>query len=534
MKTRNLAGYFLLGALVYSLVSIFQNSPGYMDSDYYAATGVQITSGKGFLEPFIWNYLNNPEGIPTPSHLYWMPLASILAAIGMVLYGSTTFFSMKLPFVFMAAMLVPATVLVSRSWIKEKSFAWLGGLCAAFSGIYWIYLTLPETFALYMLLGAMLIMLVGSTDWLRIAKNKCVGIGFLVGILCGLMHLTRADGILWVAGCLIWVVGTVIFVKDQDKRSIGLRIASTSVVIILGYLLVMGVWYIRNLNIFGTIMPPGNSKTLWLTEYNQTFNFSSAELTYSNWIQNGSNAIFQSWWKAFKLNLGNMLVVQGGIALFPLIIMGGWRFRKDNRIRFSFMMWLITVIVMTVVFPFAGARGGYLHSGAAFQIVLWALVPIGLESLIEWGASKRNWKKRQAFPIIGSGLLIIALLVSGYFYYQRVVGPVPGQAFWNQSERNYQIIGRSLAHLEIDTDEIGVVNNPPGYYLAIGRSSIVIPNGDIQNLLEAARKFNATYLILEPVQENLKDLYSNPNDQDGLAYLGTIEEARIFRILPND
>ena len=81
MRNRRTWLLFLLGALIYSLVSVFQTTPGYMDAEYYAATALQLAGGKGFQEPFIWNYLNQPAGIPAPSHLYWMPLASILAAL---------------------------------------------------------------------------------------------------------------------------------------------------------------------------------------------------------------------------------------------------------------------------------------------------------------------------------------------------------------------------------------------------------------------------------------------------------------------
>ena len=62
------------------MVSIFQDAPGYMDADYYYAIGLRLNRGYGFSEPFLWNYLDNPNGIPHPSNTYWMPLPSVLAS----------------------------------------------------------------------------------------------------------------------------------------------------------------------------------------------------------------------------------------------------------------------------------------------------------------------------------------------------------------------------------------------------------------------------------------------------------------------
>lgn len=527
-------GLFLLGALVYSLVSTFQPAPGYMDADYYAVSGGQIASGQGFKDPFIWNYLNQPSGIPTPSHLYWMPLASILVALGISVTKSAEFVWIKLPFVLMAAFLIPLAAALGRSFLREKRFAWLCGAAAAFAGLYWVYLTLPETFGIYMLAGAGLIVLVGTAPWLRIATWKRLGLAFLVGLLAGIMHLTRADGILWLVGSLIWVSGTAISeLKGVGKISI-FRIASLLGVILCGYLVVMAPWYIRNLNMFGTLMPPGNVRTLWLTSYNQTYDFPASDLTFTNWIASGWGALLLSRWQALKLNLANLLVVQGGIAFLPLIIVGIWRFRKDSRIRFLFFMWLLTFLVMTLVFPFAGARGGYLHSGAAFQLFFWALIPVGLETLLEWGNWKRGWSIPQGFAVLGAGLVIVAMVLSSFFLSKRVIGPDLAQPVWGQSERAYHIVGAALPDMGILPEEIGAVNNPPGYYLATGRPSIVIPNGNLTHLFQAAKTYHAAYLILEQSQANLQELYANPGDQAGLDYLGAVENIQIYRILSDE
>jgi hypothetical protein len=101
---------FILGLGMTSLASLFQTAPGYMDADYYFATGIQLAGGKGFTEPFLWNYLEQPGSLPHPSHAYWMPLASLLAGLGLSLVGNFDFTSARLRFLFVAG-LVPITEL---------------------------------------------------------------------------------------------------------------------------------------------------------------------------------------------------------------------------------------------------------------------------------------------------------------------------------------------------------------------------------------------------------------------------------------
>ena len=90
MNWRHYLILFIVGLLVPFGISRFQSRPGYMDADYYFVGGMQLAEGKGFTEPYLWNYLDDPSGLPHPSHTYWMPLASIVSAAGMWITGQST------------------------------------------------------------------------------------------------------------------------------------------------------------------------------------------------------------------------------------------------------------------------------------------------------------------------------------------------------------------------------------------------------------------------------------------------------------
>ncbi len=58
MSSRTYLFLFLFGLVVTSVISYFEPIPGYLDSDYYYAGGIQLATGKGFTEPYLWNYLD--------------------------------------------------------------------------------------------------------------------------------------------------------------------------------------------------------------------------------------------------------------------------------------------------------------------------------------------------------------------------------------------------------------------------------------------------------------------------------------------
>jgi hypothetical protein len=78
---------FLAALAVRLLIAWPLQQPGYADAYYYAVGARQLDNGQGFSEPFIWNYLDPPDGLPHPGYAYWMPLTAILGWLGMTIGG---------------------------------------------------------------------------------------------------------------------------------------------------------------------------------------------------------------------------------------------------------------------------------------------------------------------------------------------------------------------------------------------------------------------------------------------------------------
>jgi hypothetical protein len=338
------------------------------------------------------------------------------------------------------------------------------------------------------------------------------------------MHLSRADGLLWPVFAIIAVL---LFRKSNQSL---LSVLYSLLSVLAGYLLVMTPWFIRNMTVFGSPLASGGSKMLWLTSYDQIFSFPASGLTLSSWLQSGWKEILKVRLWALGPNLANAFSVQGVIFLWPLGLIGAWYLRKEKRVLLALLAWFLTLAAMTVAFPFAGARGGFFHSGAATQTVWWALIPMGLDRVNEWGIRALKWKPERArlvFPVI---FVSLAALLTGVITMSRL-GTGSG---WNKESDSYRAVNSFLISRGISGGEVVIVANPPGFWLASGHPAVSVPDGGAETVLAVARKFDAHILVLEegstPV--SLMEVYNQPENFPGLTYLGEVEGARVFDLQP--
>lgn len=474
-----------------------------MDASYYYITGQQLATGKGATEPFLWNYLNNPQQIPNAAFTYWMPVPALMAAMGMWLLHSSSFLAARLMFFLLAAAIPVITVNFSSRYSTNRVNLVLVAIFSLLSGSYLPYLTITETFLPFFILGAFYLLIA----WAIFDKNEKKAEGkwlfAILGIVTGLMHLTRADGILWFLGLVI------LFFQTKMNRKFPLN---NSLFFLFGYLIVMSGWFIRNMILLGTPFPSGSSLAVWFTSYNDLFMYPSSELIPSHLWSAGLGKILRTRAVVGLLNIKNLVGVVANIVLLPFMCIGLWKTRKTHITRFVLLLVVLLFCLMTIVFPYAGFRGGFFHSMSAFQIFFWAIAIVGLDVIVQWSVAKLKWVESKSRILFAVALTLGIGAMSTVAYMQKI----GLNNEWNLPSENFRIVDEELQKLSDNNDFSVMVNDSPSFYAATGRQAIQLSSGSPQAILELMNKFKIKYLIVnQDCPESIKSLVENPGDQYG-------------------
>jgi hypothetical protein len=493
-KSRNWPIVFGLALIVRLGMALFINRPGYMDVSYYAAGAIRLARGGGLSEPFLWHYLDDPLRLPRPAFLYWMPLPSFLAAPFSILFPGS-FFALQLPFVLISALLPLVAYSVAWTVSGQRRIAWVASLLMLFSGFFFPFWSLPETFASFALFGSLALWLAGGTTT-HVNEGKAVWL--LVGMLVGLSHLTRADGVL-----LLPVVLLAPWIGDRmtgEKFTVRVAIQQC-LLVVLGYLCIMGPWFVRNMLTIGVPMSSAGAKTMWLRTYDDLYCY-GCDLSLDFYLAWGWENILQSKVDALHINFQRFLAENCQVFLFPFMCIGLYRLRQRLLFKLVSIYLLLLYMTHSLIFTLPGWRGGFFHSSGALLPFLYLAGVMGLDASVRWmSRRRRSWRLSQARFVFNSFAVGLAIALSAYAAFQTLPG-------WLYVDVTYERVGQWLDAHHIPTDVVCMVNNPPGFYYHTGRSSVVVPNGNVDILLTAADYYDVKYLVLDRNHPtDLADLY---------------------------
>ncbi len=519
---RHITLLLILALLVRLLTAWPQQQPNYMDAAYSYVNALNLAQGQGFVEDFVWNYLDNPLPPPHPSHLYWMPLTSILAGLGMLM-GGLTYRGAQIPFVILSALLVPLTYWVAYYLSKQRWQALIAALLAIFSGFYFPFWTAIDNFTPFAIAGSLALFFA----WLGMKpiphRNQPLATTpqksslplsstylIISGLFVGLAHLARADGLLLLIAAILTYLIQLIFNHPPPKNNYtpyALRttqyITRLTLFLLLGYLIVMLPWFIRNWQIIGQPLSGAGTQTIWLRDYDDLFSY-ERELSAQTFFAQDLSAIAQGRWWALKFNLQTVWAVWGMIFLAPLTLIGMWHLRRHGLVQLVSLYAVLLFGVMTLLFAFPGARGGLFHSGTALLPFIYALSIVGLDRAVDWvAARRRGWQAPTAKRVFGVGLIVMAIALSAFIYYRQIIS-------WNSADLLYPTIANWVAAR--NPAAIVMIGNPPAYRYHGGGLSVVVPNEDVETTLKAARHYQVTYLILDRNHPApLAKLYKRPD-----------------------
>ena len=487
---REMALFGLLALVVaFFIVYAFVGAPGYTDVYYHFNAAKRLATGFGLTDTYLWTYIGAPDTLPAPSHLYWMPITSILAAVSMWLTRSTSYAAAQIPF----ALCLAGTALVAfrLGWrvLKQRRGAWLAGLLTLFSGFYTRYWGAIDTFAPYALIASLGL----SAFGLALESPASKRWWLLAGALAALAHLTRADGLLLIG------LGGLLAVWLIIERRLTLQVGIVRVSLLLAaYLVVLLPWFARNWIAIGSPLPLGGTQAIWFDEYDDLFSYPPD----ASPVTLGLEGFINSRREALVNNFATFVAVEGLIAMSPFMLIGLWRRRRDLYWRPFCGYALLLHVAMTFVFPYPGYRGGLFHSAAAL-IPFWTVLGLaGIDDAVGWVAQRRRrWQPQVAKVLFSFGLLGLAILLSLQ----------TGMAGRIVASDTIPALYQELQQV-IPPEARVMINDPAALYYFTGYGGVVIPNGDADAVRQIATQYAVQYLVLQAggMTDELAPLYNAP------------------------
>lgn len=481
--------------------------PTYMDGYYYTTNGARLANGFGFTEEIIWQYLDEPTTLPTPSHSYWMPVPSLLAAGGYLITAS--FRGAQFPFWLLSGFLPLLSWMIARTLGLMRWQALAAALFTASGGFYAGWLNQPATFAPFAWFGGLCLLLQSQGMFTQRRKGWYWG---LAGVLAGFAHLTRADGVLLLLSGLL----LLFWMGWRERHTANWRLAGLFVV---GYTAVMGGWMIRNWLIWQRPLSVAGTQTIFLTSYDDLFAYGRT-FDFNHLLSWGLENMIQSRLDGLWIGFQTFLAVNGFIFLFPFIVWG-WHHLYKKQSKQMLPLTLYTIILygtMTLIFTFPGQRGGLFHSSIGIWPWCMVLAPVGIERAVLFVARRLpHWKPERA------SILFTALFVIGAFVLTAVI------TISRQGEDVETAVYEAFA-AQMSPDAVVMVGNPPKFNYHTSHPAISVPNEPIDQTYRVAAKYGATYLVLDSnLPQPLLSLYLNPTTQPEVELIQQIDQFQLYR-----
>ncbi|MBE2221023.1 MAG: glycosyltransferase family 39 protein, partial [Anaerolineae bacterium] len=439
-----------------------------------------------------------PESLPVPSFTYWMPLPAMIAAVGYTV--SDSFRAAQVPFWLMAGFLPWMSYGIAWHLKHTRWMARTAALFTAAGGYYAAYWNQPTTFVLFAWVGGGCLL---ALAWAQ--ERKKWHYWLLAGVLAGLCHLARADGMLMlgVAG-IIWLyeVGGWWKNRKDQRLKIGeepiylqpfdkLRTSSLifdGVAFVGGYLLIMGGWFWRTYQLIGSPMSTVGTQTIFLTTYNDIFSYGrSFDLaSYLDW---GVVNILRSKVEAASLGIQTFIAVTG-LTVFVFFMVWAWIKLGRNKRTGPFLRpfsWYTLVLygIMIFVFTFPGQRGSLLHSSAALWPWSMALAAVGIDFAVDWIADRRPaWQPEPAKRLFAVVFIILVFVVS---FAVSITQPL-------QTEQ--AAIYRQVSEM-VPAGSVVMTGDPPGLYYHTRLPAVAMPNEPPEMLPIIAAQLGVDYLLFD-------------------------------------
>lgn len=412
---------FMLALVIRLALARLASFPISEDGAYYLTVARRLVEGQGLTTQTLWSYSTPPLALPRPAFEIWMPMSSLVSALAMVVFG-TGFDAAQIGHAVLGATIAPLAWLVARDAcqtlrVPQDRWSAVSVASGALVGIVSFFALSsadPDSTTPFLVFGTASALLLKAT---LSSQRATVRVG--LGLVLGLAYLSRQEAI-WIGlTCLIlaWIS-----LKTRYAGSGSLEIKDLMgwlMPVILGGLLVVGPWLLRQWFSFGTALPgqalenalhiKGEDIFAWLDRPSlQRY----VAIGLPSMLEGRASAIAHQFLFVVA-TLGFPIGVTGVIGCFALrdrLLVG-----HSIPLLVLLLSGAITFFVTAILFPVATLWGTFRHSAGPGLVGLTIISIIWVDGLLVRYARWRDWRgdaKWTGFAMLGS-LAIIFCVIQG-------------------------------------------------------------------------------------------------------------------------
>ncbi|MBI4881396.1 MAG: glycosyltransferase family 39 protein [Planctomycetes bacterium] len=484
--------------LVRGHVNAERRSAGHGDVAAYYQVARNLYQGRGLVQDFVADYLQDPASLPAPSNTWWLPLPSLIAWLGMEAGGDADYATARSAMILCSSLVVALAYAAGLLLLRSRAAALACGVLAV-----GFHLFLDQT--CQTLSHGPYAVFAGGALLVLLALPRAPRLLPLFGLLFGLAYLCRGDSqvLLVSLPCALLLARRRGSLRALPRKDLGLAAAL--------FLLVVAPWWARNERVLGELMPSGVNRAVFARTHEEWFT-APERLTRERYLAWGGERILEQKKRGVldalsyapfslyaSLTRGRpleprqeyyRLALLGKWVMTPLLWLGLlWLlFRR----RAETMLLLVHILLLVVVY-------GALFSAIgreSFRTSLFSVLPLFVVAIVAALALLlRPLAARAPRLAAGALLSLVVLLSAGNIL---AAGPhlqAKGRANESMLEP-YREFGRWIEERGLG-EAVFFCRNPWEFSTETGASAVMIPFADAAYVLDAARRLGVEYLVDE-------------------------------------
>ncbi len=480
----------LLVALVALTVRVVYASaivgPPSDDPAYYVTVARNLYAGNGFTSDVIWQYSLPFLTATHPAGEFWMPLASWLI-YGAYLVAGVSWPAAQAPGVLAGSGLAVLTYAIGMRLFDgvggQRVLATAAGLLVALNGVLAYQSVSADSSAPFSLLAAAALWTAGSKldlDGTRVAPRgwRQVKWAALCGLLTALAYLARSDGIY-----LVFALSALAALGAWRQRRAA-AVFGWWVPLLIAAGLMVAPWLARNLAVFGTAFPAPAARLMFLTRYEELFNF-VVPPTLGQWWEQGLPSLLAVRGVALWHNWHDVL----DFMFFPTVLLpvAGlvlWRGKQELAPFFWFSG--LSLAGSALVFPVATLAGTFYHDAGALAPFLAAGAILALKVGVDRVAAVRHWGRDLFWLPYGALTVVVVAQLA------LTMGVTAAQH--RAEARRLAVMAAWLAERPPETV---ICTEPYNLSYLTGGQALMLPVGEgPEAVLALARRYGARYVVV--------------------------------------